>query len=126
VSPFAPRKGLFSSTAAVNCFRAPPHPDRSLTESILIWGFACTCWVPMSVATRNPKIAECDVGHYSDFGCFRDTIARHLDAAHLPTLMKHSDCDGEWTLSARIGELERLEWLIFGGPSVTDDGPMAV
>ena len=26
------------------------------------------------------EIAECDVGHYSDFGCFRDTIARHLDA----------------------------------------------
>ena len=21
------------------------------------------------------EIAECDVGHYSDFGCFRDTIA---------------------------------------------------
>ena len=44
------------------------------------------------------EIAECDVGHYSDFGCFRDTIARHLDAKHYPTLMDHSDCDGEWTL----------------------------
>ena len=52
------------------------------------------------------EIAECDVGHYSDFGCFRDTIARHLDASRYPTLMEHSDCDGEWTL-AEIPALER-------------------
>jgi hypothetical protein len=52
------------------------------------------------------EIAECDVGHYSDLGCFRDTIARHLDATHYPTLMEHSDCDGEWTL-AEIPDLER-------------------
>jgi hypothetical protein len=45
------------------------------------------------------EIAECNVGHYSDFGCFRDTIARHLDAERYPTLMQHSDCDGEWTLT---------------------------
>lgn len=41
------------------------------------------------------EIAECDVGHYSDFGCFRDTIARHLNPRQFPTLMDHSDCDGE-------------------------------
>jgi hypothetical protein len=52
------------------------------------------------------EIAECDVGHYSDFGCFRDTIARHLVASRYPTLMDHSDCDGEWTL-AEIPSLER-------------------
>jgi Immunity protein 70 len=52
------------------------------------------------------EIAECDVGHYSDFGCFRDTIARHLDAKRYPTLMQHSDCDGEWTL-IEIPSLER-------------------
>jgi hypothetical protein len=52
------------------------------------------------------ELAECDVGHYSDFGCFRDTIARHLKADAYPTLMNHSDCDGEWTL-ADIPVLER-------------------
>ena len=52
------------------------------------------------------EIAECDVGHYSDFGCFRDTIARHLDAGHFPILMEHSDCDGEWSLD-EIPDLER-------------------
>jgi hypothetical protein len=35
-------------------------------------------------------------GHYSDFGYFRDTIAAKLRSADYPTLMAHSDCDGEW------------------------------
>jgi len=52
------------------------------------------------------EVAMCDVGHYSDFGCFRDTIAEHLDAARFPTLMNHSDCDGEWRLD-EIPVLER-------------------
>jgi len=51
------------------------------------------------------ELAECDVGHYSDFGCFRDIIAEKLDARRYPTLMEHSDCDGEWTL-AEIPTLE--------------------
>ena len=52
------------------------------------------------------ELAECDVGHYSDFACFRETIARHLDARKYPTLMNHSDCDGEWSL-AEIPSLEQ-------------------
>jgi hypothetical protein len=51
------------------------------------------------------EVAECDVGHYSDFGCFRDAIACHLAARRYPTLMDHSDCDGEWALD----EVPRLE-----------------
>jgi hypothetical protein len=51
------------------------------------------------------ELAECDVGHYSDFGCLRDTIARHLDASRFPALMEHSDCDGEWS----VEELPVLE-----------------
>jgi len=52
------------------------------------------------------EIAECDVGHYSDFGCFRDAIAQHLDSGSYPILMQHSDCDGEWSL-AEIPLLEQ-------------------
>jgi hypothetical protein len=52
------------------------------------------------------ELAEYDVGHYSDFGCFRDTIARKLDARRYPVLMLHSDCDGEWTL-AEVSLLEQ-------------------
>jgi hypothetical protein len=36
-------------------------------------------------------------GHYSDFGYFRDVVAAKLRSADYPTLMTHSDCDGEWT-----------------------------
>ena len=56
-------------------------------------------------ADEPQEIAECDIGHYSDFGCFRDTIARHLAPDSYPTLMLHSDCDGEWSLA----EIPRLE-----------------
>jgi hypothetical protein len=45
------------------------------------------------------ELAECNVGHYSDFGCFRDTIDRHLGSDAYPTVMQHSDCDGEWSLA---------------------------
>ena len=41
------------------------------------------------------EIAECDVGHYTDFCYIRDTISRHLDARRFPVLMDHSDSDGE-------------------------------
>jgi Immunity protein 70 len=63
------------------------------------------------------ELAECDVGHYSDFACFRDTVARHVSAGSCPTLMPHSDCDDEWTLDevpilerelAKIAEAFRL------------------
>lgn len=57
-------------------------------------------------AQEPEEIAECNVGHYSDFACFRNTIARYLDATRYPTLMDHSDCDGEWAL-AEIPALER-------------------
>ena len=35
-------------------------------------------------------------GHYSDFGYFRDVIAKKLRAAEYPIFMQHSDCDGQW------------------------------
>jgi hypothetical protein len=36
-------------------------------------------------------------GHYSDFDAFRDRVRRITDAEDYPTLMEHSDCDGEWS-----------------------------
>jgi hypothetical protein len=45
-------------------------------------------------------------GRYSDFGCFRYTIAKHLRADDFPTLMYHSDCDGEWGV-AELPQLRR-------------------
>jgi hypothetical protein len=50
-------------------------------------------------------------GHYSDFGYFRDTIAAKLNAKDYPTLIQHSDCDGEWSseeLSKLRSELQAI------------------
>ncbi len=51
------------------------------------------------------EIAECDLGPYSYFAHFRESIGRNLGAQRFPTLMGHSDCDGEWSLE----ELPALE-----------------
>jgi Immunity protein 70 len=41
------------------------------------------------------------VGSYSDFGAWRDFIAAKLEGgrwgSRFPTIMMHSDCDGEWS-----------------------------
>jgi hypothetical protein len=41
-------------------------------------------------------------GHYSDFGYFRDTIAEVLDEEEFLTLMRHSDCDGQWSPGEQV------------------------
>lgn len=42
-----------------------------------------------------------EVGSYADFGTFRTTVATHVEGSvvgsRCPTLMLHSDCDGEWS-----------------------------
>ncbi len=43
-----------------------------------------------------------DIGAYSDFDFFRSIITEELEAgqpgAKFPTLILHSDCDGEWSV----------------------------
>lgn len=59
----------------------------------------------------DEEIGGWQFGHYSDFGCFRDVIARHLRASEFPVFMAHSDSDGEWSvaeLSRLIQELEAI------------------
>jgi hypothetical protein len=55
------------------------------------------------------EIAGWQLGHYSDFGCFRDAIAQHLGMAGFPILMEHSDCDGEWSVAQLPGLVVELE-----------------
>jgi len=56
----------------------------------------------------DEEIDGVEVGTYEDFGQLRDYIARELEAgrngSRFPTLMLHSDCDGEWSAA----ECERL------------------
>jgi Immunity protein 70 len=50
------------------------------------------------------EIEGVEVGPYADFNALRDTIAGQLEGgkagSRFPTLMLHSDCDGEWDLDA--------------------------
>ena len=57
----------------------------------------------------DDEIAGWQLGHYSDFGCFRDAISRHLGTADFPVLMDHSDCDGEWSVAQLPGLVSELE-----------------
>jgi hypothetical protein len=51
-----------------------------------------------------------EVGSYSDFGAFRDAVVAHLEegvtGSRCPTLIMHSDSDGQWT-PAEAADLER-------------------
>ena len=44
-----------------------------------------------------------EIGSYADFGAFRDYVSSGLErgqkGANFPTLMLHSDCDGEWSVA---------------------------
>jgi hypothetical protein len=57
---------------------------------------------------EDDELAGFQVGHYSDFGFFRDTIARHLDPLRYPTLMEHSDSDGKWSATELPGLKQEL------------------
>lgn len=55
----------------------------------------------LCVFDGEEEVDGVDVGAYSDFGCFRDAVTDRLEGgyqgAKYPTLIIHSDCDGEWT-----------------------------
>ena len=58
----------------------------------------------LCVFDEKEEVAGLLVGHYSDFGCFRDAVASRLGSDRFPLLLEHSDCDGAW----EVGELRPL------------------
>lgn len=63
----------------------------------------------------DEEVDGVDVGAYSDFAEFRDTIARVLEdgkrGSRFPVLMLHPDSEGEWSVeecSRLVKELERI------------------
>jgi len=54
--------------------------------------------------TADEEIDGVELGAYADFGEFRDFITRELESgnagARYPTLIRHSDSDGEWSVEA--------------------------
>lgn len=55
----------------------------------------------MTVFDQDEELAGVEVGSYSDFATFRDTVAAELEAgkpgSRFPVLMLHSDCEGAWS-----------------------------
>jgi hypothetical protein len=53
----------------------------------------------LCVFDGEEEIEGVELGHYADFGDFRDTVMNRLEAgragSRFPVLMIHSDCDGE-------------------------------
>lgn len=71
----------------------------------------------------DEEIEGVGVGAYSDFGDFRKTVFSILEndkwGSRFPTLMQHSDCDGEWSVEAcsdLIAELETIGTEFKGKP----------
>lgn len=65
----------------------------------------------LAVFDDDKELDGVEVGKYDDFAFFRDSIVSRLEAgaagSRFPTLIIHSDCDGEWTpLDARALEEE--------------------
>ncbi|NOK20592.1 Imm70 family immunity protein [Corallococcus carmarthensis] len=63
----------------------------------------------LCVFEEDEELEGVEVGAYADFGAFRDHVTRELEPAgrvgsRFPTLIMHSDCDGEWSAA----ECERL------------------
>jgi len=62
----------------------------------------------LTVFDKEEEVDGWVFGHYSDFGYFRDVVADVLKKENYPTLMLHSDCDGQWTPKEQIALREEL------------------
>ena len=59
----------------------------------------------LAVFDGELEIAGYAMGHYSDYDYFIETIGAKCGAEKYPTLLEHSDCDGEWSTD-RISQLQ--------------------
>ena len=64
----------------------------------------------LCVFDGDEELEGVDVGSYADFDFFRGAVAEILEGGNAgtryPTLMLHSDCDGEWSVEECI-DLEK-------------------
>lgn len=55
----------------------------------------------LTVFDADEEVEGVEVGSYSDFALFRDTVTERLEGGktgtRFPTLLLHSDCDGSWS-----------------------------
>jgi hypothetical protein len=65
----------------------------------------------LTVFDGDQEIEGVEVGSYDDFSHFRNAVVAYLEGeaagSRFPTLIMHSDCDGEWSSTeARLLEKE--------------------
>jgi hypothetical protein len=79
----------------------------------------------LCVFDGDDELEGVEVGSYADFGVLRDTVRDRLEGgvhgARFPTLMLHSDCDGEWSpdeAKALRRELEEIDRALAALPAV--------
>ena len=55
----------------------------------------------LTIFAGDEELDGVEVGAYADFSAFRDAVVSNLEAGNagdrFPTLILHSDCDGEWS-----------------------------
>lgn len=71
----------------------------------------------LCVFDDDEELEGVDVGAYSDFGNFRDTIANVIEhgntGSRFPILMLHEDCDGQWDVEDCKELARELETISF-------------
>jgi hypothetical protein len=82
----------------------------------------------LAIFDGDDELDGVEVGMYSDFGSFRDA-AVSLEAgkagSRFPTLILHSDCDGEWTPEQSVAletELKAISEEFAVMPAIPLDG----
>jgi hypothetical protein len=67
----------------------------------------------LAIFDGDEEVDGIDVGSYSDFGTLRDAVISNLEpegaGSRFPTLILHSDCDGEWTPEEAVSLVHELE-----------------
>jgi len=55
----------------------------------------------LAIFDGDDELNGLEVGSYADFATFRSAVATHVEGgvvgSRCPTLMLHSDCDGQWS-----------------------------
>jgi hypothetical protein len=74
-----------------------------------------------------------EIGSYSDFNFFRDTVIDSVEkgaaGSICPTLINHSDSDGEWSVEdakALRAELDSIERVLLQCPPISQNSPWKV
>ncbi len=82
----------------------------------------------LCVFDGEEELAGLEVGPYARFNALREWVARELEGgapgSRFPTLVKHSDCDGEWSPEecARLRrELDQIAAESAGRPGAAED-----